>query len=200
MKNRFFCIPVDSMRSFKALPEQAVLLGLFIYFFLPTAASGGEPDLKTPEPVIYLADNLDEKDRLGWCIDTVGRGFSDRLHAHSCKPRGGDVQFYYNKKTHQIVSATYEEKCAALAQPAAAGISLGLLDCSAASAQQLFTYHTDASEFRPKSNSTLCLAVGKTSRTAGPFMSRDLILEDCESTEAEYKQWNIKDSQSDSRQ
>lgn len=51
-------------------------------------ASAAPPDLKTPAPVIFLADNLDENQNLGFCIDTVGRGLSDRLHAHSCKPQG----------------------------------------------------------------------------------------------------------------
>ena len=56
------------------------------------------PDMKSPTPVIHLADNLDEADNLGWCIDTFGRGLSDRLNAHSCKPQGGDVQFRYVRK------------------------------------------------------------------------------------------------------
>ena len=191
--------PTDYLSSFKAAKMQDLFAGLFFYALFPFVTHASSPDLKTPGPVIYLSDNLDEKDRLGWCIDTVGRGFSDHLHAHSCKPRGGDVQFYYNGKTRQIVSATYANKCATLDQPAAAGTSLGLLDCSSASTQQLFTYHVDASEFRPESDSTLCLAVGETSRSAGPFMSRDLILANCESTEAKYKQWDIKDGKSDSK-
>ena len=57
---------------------------------------GTEPYIKTPSPVIYLENNLDEKDNLGYCLDTIGRGFADKLHAHSCKPRGGDVQFRYD--------------------------------------------------------------------------------------------------------
>ena len=65
------------------------------------------PILQTPSPVIYLADNLDEKDQLGYCIDTRGRGFNEELHAHSCKPRGGDVQFSYNKETLQICSVEF---------------------------------------------------------------------------------------------
>ena len=97
--------------------------------------------------MVYLADNLDEQDNLGFCIDTVGRGFSERLHAHSCKPRGGDVQFDYDRG--RIVSATYAGKCATLQAPAAAGVSLGLLDCSEASAGQIFDYDVDAMEFRP---------------------------------------------------
>ena len=138
------------------------------------AAYSAPPDLKTPTPVVYLADNLDEQDNLGFCIDTVGRGFSERLHAHSCKPRGGDVQFDYDRK--RIVSATYAGKCATLQAPAAAGVSLGLLDCSEASAGQIFDYDVDAMEFRPGADRDLCLVVGAESRTAGPFMSRSLEL------------------------
>jgi len=57
------------------------------------------PIIQTPSPVIYLADNLDEQDQLGYCIDTRGNGFNEELHAHSCKASGGDVQFYYDDQT-----------------------------------------------------------------------------------------------------
>lgn len=151
------------------------------------------PDLKTPAPVIYLADNLDEKDGLGYCIDTVGRGFGERLHAHSCKPRGGDVQFAYEAASRRIRSATYSDKCATLLAPAAAGGSLGLVDCSTDSTEQAFDYDSDAMVFRPGGDQTLCLAVGATSRTAGPFMARDLLVMPCLSTDAKYMQWHIRD-------
>ena len=72
---------------------------------------GTEPYIKTPSPVIYLENNLDEKDNLGYCLDTIGRGFADKLHAHSCKPRGGDVQFKYGYDQKRIQSATFEGKC-----------------------------------------------------------------------------------------
>ena len=156
----------------------------------PMAAYSAPPDLQTPAPVIYLADNLDEQDNLGFCIDTVGRGFAERLHAHSCKPRGGDVQFDYDRS--RIVSATYAGKCATLQAPAAAGVSLGLLDCSEASAGQIFEYDVDAMEFRPGADRDLCLVVGAESRTAGPFMSRSLELAPCASTDATRKQWGVK--------
>ena len=55
-----------------------------------------EAVIETPSPVIHLRDNLDEADGLGWCIDTIGRGLSNQLHAHSCKPQGGDVQFRFD--------------------------------------------------------------------------------------------------------
>ncbi|GAM60755.1 hypothetical protein JCM19232_3697 [Vibrio ishigakensis] len=62
------------------------------------SAFASAPDLKSATPVIYLADNLEEKDNLGWCIDTDGRGFSELLQAHSCKPAAEeplDTQFRY---------------------------------------------------------------------------------------------------------
>ena len=171
------------------------LRGVFLLMLCsPMAAYSAPPDLQTPAPVIYLADNLDEQDNLGFCIDTVGRGFSERLHAHSCKPRGGDVQFDYDRK--RIVSATYAGKCATLQAPAAAGVSLGLLDCSEASAGQIFDYDVDAMEFRPGADRDLCLVVGAESRTAGPFMSRSLELAPCASTDATRKQWRVKGGRS----
>ena len=182
---------VDAARSAVKVCLHAVLL---LMLCSPMAAYSAPPDLKTPTPVIYLADNLDEQDNLGFCIDTVGRGFSERLHAHSCKPRGGDVQFDYDRK--RIVSATYAGKCATLQAPAAAGVSLGLLDCSEASAGQIFDYDVDAMEFRPGVDRGLCLVVGAESRTAGPFMSRSLELAPCASTDAARKQWRVKGGRS----
>ncbi len=173
--------------------EKLTCLSAFILLALvPTSLYAGPPELKTPEPVIYLADNLDEQDKLGWCIDTVGRGFGDRLHAHSCKPFGGDVQFYYNKASRQIISATFDGKCATLLASAAAGGTFGLLDCSSTSSAQIFDYDSQSLEFRPGSDNNLCLAVGSSSRSAGPFMSRKLELARCSSTVAKFKQWRIK--------
>lgn len=159
---------------------------------IPLSAHAAAPDLQTPAPVIYLADNLDEQDNLGFCIDTVGRGFGERLHAHSCKPRGGDVQFQYDASARRIASATYSGKCAMLTAPAAAGVSLGLVDCSKDSGGQTFDYDVGAMEFRPGADGNLCLVSGGASRTAGPFMSRSLELAPCASTEARFKRWRIK--------
>jgi len=156
------------------------------------AALASAPALKTPAPVIYLADNLDEADNLGWCIDTVGRGFSDRLHAHSCKPRGGDVQFIHNNDTRQILSATYADKCASLlGGEAKAGTKLGLLNCQRDTPTQQFSYDASAGTFHPQSDMSLCLSVGANSRSAGPFMSRDLALAVCDNTDPKVKQWKV---------
>ncbi|MCE2453136.1 MAG: hypothetical protein J4F48_09965 [Nitrospinae bacterium] len=176
--------------------ESVVMPLLYAAFFLllglTSAAYAAPPDLRTPAPVIYLADNLDEKDRLGWCIDTRGRGFSDRLHTHSCKPRGGDVQFRYDEAARRIASATFIGKCAALLAPAAAGVTLGLVDCAKDASGQVFDYDGAAMEFRPGGDKTLCLVAGAASRSAGPYMSRGLGLAPCASTEKKFKQWRIK--------
>ena len=168
--------------------NKVCLRAVLLLLLIPVAASAAPPDLRTPAPVIYLADNLDEKDKLGWCIDTVGRGFGERLHAHSCKPRGGDVQFLYDKAARRIASA----KCATLTAPPATGVSLGLVDCSKDSAAQVFDYAAAAMEFRPGGDPSLCLVAGAAGRSAGPFMSRDLGLAPCGSTDAKLKQWRIK--------
>lgn len=167
-------------------------LAVLLLLLIPMTAYSAPPDLQTPAPVIYLADNLDEKDRLGWCIDTVGRGFGEKLHAHSCKPRGGDVQFRYDGDARRIASATYDGKCATLTAPAAAGVSLGLVDCSTDSAAQNFDYDAQAMEFRPGADKALCLVAGAASRSAGPFMSRALELAPCASADPARKQWRIK--------
>ena len=172
--------------------NKVCLRAVLLLLLVPMAAHAAPPDLQTPAPVIYLADNLDERDKLGWCIDTVGRGFGERLHAHSCKPRGGDVQFRYDKDARRIASATYAGKCATLTAPAAAGVSLGLVDCSKDSAAQDFEYDGGTMEFRPGGDGALCLAAGAASRSAGPFMSRNLELAPCASTDAALKQWRIK--------
>eukprot|EP00903_Cladosiphon_okamuranus_P001265 g1263.t1 len=150
------------------------------------------PDLKTPAPVIFLADNLDENQNLGFCIDTVGRGLSDRLHAHSCKPQGGDIQFLFDPSSGQIRSATFDNLCAELLEPASAGGKLGLLSCSG-SPLQVFTYDTGKLEFRPKGVAELCLASPGETRQAGPFVSRDLALAACADTPAAQKQWVIQE-------
>ena len=174
-----------------------VLCAVVISSTLGASASvqAAPPNIDTPAPIIHLADNLDEKDTLGWCIDTVGRGFSERLHSHSCKPANrphGDVQFRYNSDTRQIMSAEYADKCAELLSPAAVGGKLGLLDCSANSGRQKFDFNASKKEIRVGGHPDLCLVVGPDSRTAGPFMSRDLLLGRCDATADRFKQWVIK--------
>ncbi|NRD20945.1 RICIN domain-containing protein [Winogradskyella eckloniae] len=150
------------------------------------------PNIKSPEPIIYLADNLDERDQLGYCIDTKNRGFNDTLHVHSCKPNGDDVLFYYDDKTQQICSATYPGFCAAMLGGPKIGMTISLVKSDPQSSKQKFIYNKESGEFRPKEDSNLCLAAGSESDDAGPYMSRALSLQPCESTDKSLKTWVIK--------
>ena len=149
------------------------------------------PIIQTPSPVIHLANNLDEQDQLGYCIDTRGKGFNEELHAHSCKPSGGDVQFFYNKETLQICSVGYIGFCIEMPGGASKGMSLRLVESNMSSSDQKFIYNEDSGEFVPEANLTLCLAVGETSAAAGIYMSRSLTLELSSETDVKLKQWVI---------
>ena len=153
------------------------------------------PDIKSGTPVIYLADNLDEKDKLGWCIDTKGRGFSEILHAHSCKPDRGkdlDTQFSWHEESGQIRSVAFEGKCMTLNKPADPVEPFGLLDCTSDESAQQFVYDPESMEIRPATDPSQCVVVAQDSRAAGPFMSRDLIYASCQSIAKKHKQWIIK--------
>ncbi|MFL2546981.1 MAG: ricin-type beta-trefoil lectin domain protein [Candidatus Rariloculaceae bacterium] len=190
MRHQTSASPLNLEAIARMLP--LTLVGCALLIAQPAVSA--EPELQTPEPVIYLADNLDEQDNLGWCIDTLGRGWSEQLQTHSCKPQGGDVQFSYNEETGQIASVEFPGKCATLHESAAAGVSFDLLDCSADSAEQRFTYNAETSEFMPNADQSLCVAAGAASQSAGPFMSRILELAPCASTDLRLKQWVIKGS------
>lgn len=164
---------------------------------LAQSAWAEPPVIKTSAPVIYLADNLDESAKLGWCIDTVGRGFSEQLQAHSCKPANAaqeihDVQFKFKPETSQIESAAFAGKCLDLVDAKNAAIPFGLLDCAAKKPSQQFVYDSKMAEFQLKSDQSMCITVGPTSRQAGPFMSRDLKIESCAKVDAKYKQLKIR--------
>ena len=154
--------------------------------------SSNAPNIQSPEPIIYLADNLDEQDKLGYCIDTYGRDFNDTLHVHSCKPSGADVLFYYDDATQQICSATYPGFCAAMIGGPQAGMTISLIKSDPESSEQKFIYHKDSGEFTPKDNTKLCLAAGSESDDAGPYMSRSLSLQPSESTDKKLKTWIVK--------
>ncbi|MDO5972794.1 hypothetical protein [Flavivirga jejuensis] len=150
------------------------------------------PNIKSPNPIIYLADNLDEQDKLGYCIDTDGKDFSDSLQVHSCKPKGDDVLFYYDEETQQICSATYLGFSAAMIGGPKIGMTISLVKSEPESSEQKFIYDKKSGEFRPKENTELCLAAGSESDDAGPYMSRALSLQPRESTDKKLKTWIIK--------
>lgn len=165
----------------------AVLLVL-----IPLSALAAPPQVQTPSPVIYLADNLDEKDNLGWCIDTLGRGFAEKLQAHSCKPQGGDVQFSFDADTGRIASVPFEGKCMSLNAAKDPNVPFGLVDCVLDEPSQRFAYDSGTGHIHPAGDLNLCVAVAATSRSAGPFMSRDLTLVPCADTDAVLTKWVVK--------
>lgn len=167
----------------------SVIFATCCFVALAPSASAGPPDIQTEGAMIYLADNLDEADNLGWCIDTVGRGFAETLHAHSCKPRGGDVQFSFNAQSKQIQSVTFSGKCMTLSNPGDASVPFGLLDCVADNPAQQFSFDTETGMISPVGAEGQCVVVGGASRSAGPFMSRDLTLADCATVQLEYAVW-----------
>ena len=126
-----------------------------------------------------------------YCIDTRGRGFNEELHAHSCKPKGGDVQFFYNKETLQICSVEFTGYCIEMPGGASKGMSLRLVESDTSSSDQKFIYNEDSGEFVPEEDLTLCIAVGETSAAAGIYMSRSLTLELSSETDVKLKQWVI---------
>lgn len=150
------------------------------------------PNVQTQPPVIHLADNLGEPDQLGWCVDTVGRGESDQLHAHTCKPsEGDDVRFSYDPALAQIRSASYENQCAEYSAPENETIPFGLLDCDPDNIAQQFDYVAESQEIQYRGDPSLCMTVAEAINPAGPFVSRSLLIQPCAEVEASHKQWQI---------
>lgn len=143
-------------------------------------------------PVIYLADNLNEADGLGWCIDTLGRGFAETLQTHSCKPQGGDTQFRYDPEAQQVQSVAYEGKCMVLSDADNTAVPFGLIDCVADDPAQQYDLNADTGRITLAADPTQCVVAGANSRSAGPFMSRDLTIAPCEGADTALATWIYK--------
>jgi len=163
-------------------------ISILLISILPISANALPPELQTAAPVIYLADNLDERNNLGWCIDTIGRGFGTTLQAHSCKPEGGDVQYYYDGESKRIMSSAFEGKCMDWSDPTNQNVPFGLLDCTSEMSQQ-FTYDTRALLISPVSDENLCVTVAETSQPAGKYRKRALLLSTCVEIDNPFKEW-----------
>ncbi|WP_282168698.1 ricin-type beta-trefoil lectin domain protein [Ruegeria atlantica] len=159
------------------------------FAFIAAPALADSPRLQTPAPVIYLADNLDEQDDLGWCIDTLGRGFAERLQAHSCKPEGGDVQFSFDAKTGNIQSVAFSDYC--MSHQPNDESTFALVSCDITATDQQFVYDPESRAIRTSDDETTCVSAGQHSQSAGPYMSRALVLTDCVTTPEALKEWVI---------
>ncbi len=185
------CDSNDDLTNLPNDPQDTTIVVIDTTVVMDTTIVVNAPTIQTPSPVIHLADNLDEQDQLGYCIDTRRNGFNEELHAHSCKASGGDVQFTYNEETLQICSAEFSGFCIEMPGGPTEGMSLILVESNIDLPQQKFVYNEDSGEFRPEQDTSLCLAVGETSTAAGPYMSRSLSLELSSEIEVKFKQWVI---------
>ncbi len=171
----------------------SVLLCTTVCLVLPATGFAQTPTIQTEGPIIHLAENLDEAEMLGWCIDTEGRGQSDQLHAHSCKPTGDDVLFSYLPDSNMIQSATYDGVCMAYNAPKNAENPFGLIACDPEDEAQTLIYDEASMEMRLGTDETHCVTVSPTIDNAGPYQSRDLLLAACDTLEPSFKQWVIQE-------
>jgi len=159
------------------------------------------------EPSISLTADLDEPNSLGFCIDIAGFGSGincNRLQAHSCKAAGADTQFEYDSGTKSIRSVNYDFNCNVLSSGGntnnrgcvevssddiESGAMLRLTECDEDSLKQRFELGGDRDELQIGEG--YCLAVGDTTRPAGPFVARDLTLGSCDTTPQILKAWTI---------
>ena len=161
-------------------------------------AAAPTPTPSTPAPFIHLNDNLDEPNGFGFCLDTYGRGQTDILHTHSCKPkeegktwddRDNDIRFSMDSKTGQIASFGFKNLC--MQALVAADVSvMALLECSD-HPRQRFTYSEKDKTLRLKDDATLCIGVGPKTLPAPPYVRRPLELVKCDRLEKSRKQWEI---------
>ena len=154
------------------------------------------PELKNSGPIIHLADNLDEPDELGYCIDTQGRGRTERAQLHSCKPdsedsRNRDVLFSLDEATGRIEHEEYAGTCLTVNAPGAE-TELGLLPCRDDDPRQRFAHDDESGTIHPADDSTLCLSGGAESSAAGPFMSRPLVIRGCDEVEPSLRTWVVR--------
>jgi len=157
----------------------------------------------TVKPNIFLAENLDESQQLGYCIDISGFKASINCGAtqvHSCKTQGDDTQFKYDAAAKAIKAVNYDGSCSAgsggclsVLTSVAAGSKLQVTTCDG-SALQTFVYGSSGEFVVGGGGSTLCLVAGAASRPAGKFMARDLTLAACSSTDKTLKTWTVIDA------
>ena len=107
-----------------------------------------------------------------------------------------NIPFKYKRFSEKIEEdqiPKFNNKCVEIIGSPEDGSKLGLLDCVDGSKNQSFNYDSELLELRSKSDSRLCLDVGRASRKAGPFMARKLRMYYCNEVSEQYKRWLIVD-------
>lgn len=156
------------------------------------------PHVPSDAPYIVLADNLDEPNGYGFCLDTAGRDLSDFAQAHTCKPavkddagnpKPNDTQFRYDGDTMRVESVAYPGVCVqVLMSPYMT--AFGLLDCDD-HPRQKFVLSPDDQTLRMGEDPSQCVSVVSVTSAAGPWSSRQLALTPCDTTEDLLKQWTF---------
>jgi len=157
---------------------------------------------------VSLTADLDEPDKLGFCIDIKGFGSGincDSLQAHSCKPTAADTQFEYHSATKALRSVNYDSNCdvtssandracVVVSSDLVDGASLGLTLCDDSSEKQTFEAKQSNGGYELRAGGALtglCLAVSDTTRIANSYVARNLIITDCLSTDTNLQIWTV---------
>ncbi|RVU85640.1 hypothetical protein EOL70_06720 [Leucothrix sargassi] len=161
-----------------------------------TPAFADAPKVPSDKPYFALADNLDEPNGYGFCLDTAGRGKTDLLQTHTCKPASkdkegkptpNDTQFWYDAENKRLESVAYPGMCMQVLMSPYANV-FALLECGD-QPRQKFVYSSENKMLKMDEDQTKCLSVVSETQKAGPWSSRALALTACEETEDSLKQW-----------
>ena len=155
------------------------------------------PEVPSAAPYIVLNANLDEPNGYGFCMDTYGRGQTDLMQTHTCKPAkadeprnysGHDTRFEYNEETQQVMSYAFEGYC--MQALVASDVTVfALLQCSDHSRQKFV--HKEDGTIRLEEDQKRCVTVASKTVPAGPWVKRPLQLETCDDVDASLKQWTV---------
>jgi len=172
-----------------------ISLAIVLIFTAVAQVSAEPPILQASGPIIYLADNLDEQDQLGWCLDTEGPGLSEVLHTRACsaddESAERDFSFSFDSQSGQIKSESFLGKCVTINADGSEH-AFGLFDCVSASEAQQFSYDDEQMTFHPRGREDICVSAAAMAMDHGPFRSRRIRLEVCADVDATLRQWVIK--------
>ena len=156
------------------------------------------PNVPSDAPYIVLSANHDEPNGYGFCLDTYGRGQTDLMQTHTCKPAkegadrdysGHDTRFEYNAETQQVMSYPFKGYC--MQALIASDVTVfALLKCNN-HPRQKFAYKADDKTMRLAEDQNRCVTVTSETVPAGPWVKRPLQLETCEEVDTSLKQWTI---------
>ena len=174
--------------------KQTLAIGLLLCTITPVFADA--PKVPSDVPYFVLSDNHDEPNGYGFCLDTAGRGKTDLLQSHTCKPASkdkegkptpNDTQFWYDAENKRVESVAYPGMCMQVLISPYATV-FGLLDCGD-QPRQKFVYSADDKMLKMEEDQTKCISVVSETIKAGPWSSRALALTSCDETEDSLKQW-----------